>query len=57
METLKAGDCVKLKSGGALMTVESTFKAQDGTEWCKCVWMPNGEVKREEFAVSSLIKA
>jgi uncharacterized protein YodC (DUF2158 family) len=45
------GDTVRLKSGGAIMTVEKI----DGQN-VHCVWQREGETKRETFAVAILEK-
>ena len=43
------GDTVRLKSGGAIMTVEKI----DGLN-VHCVWQREGETKRETFAAAIL---
>jgi uncharacterized protein YodC (DUF2158 family) len=45
------GDTVRLKSGGAIMTVEKI----DGLN-VHCVWQREGETKREPFAAAILEK-
>jgi len=34
----KVGDVVRLKSGGAMMTVSKLFKSPDGREMVQCTW-------------------
>jgi uncharacterized protein YodC (DUF2158 family) len=54
--TLKVGDTVRLKSGGALMTVEG-FN-DDAEEFVVCVWFEGKKAQREVFkkAVLALSK-
>jgi uncharacterized protein YodC (DUF2158 family) len=35
----KVGDVVRLKSGGALMTVSKLFKSPEGREMVQCTWV------------------
>ena len=34
----KVGDVVRLKSGGAVMTVSKLFKSPEGREMVQCTW-------------------
>lgn len=49
--TVKAGDVVKLKSGGIAMTVERIRKDNGKAV---CVWVVDGEVKSYDFATEAL---
>ena len=37
----KVGDVVRLKFGGALMTVSKLFKSPEGREMVQCTWFDN----------------
>lgn len=50
-ETISEGDVVKLKSGGAEMTVESL-----NAGYADCVWSDGKKVYRDTFKVSLLVK-
>jgi uncharacterized protein YodC (DUF2158 family) len=49
MRSIKAGDCVELKSGGPLMTV-AKIKDLEVT----CVWFANGGLEEEVFPLVTL---
>ena len=47
----KVGDAVRLKSGGAQMTVSKLFKSPEGREMVQCTWFENKPRKhRAAFA-------
>ncbi|CAA0258548.1 YodC family protein [Acinetobacter baumannii] len=52
MSNIKAGDVVKLQSGGIPMTVE---KIRKDNGKAVCVWILDGEVKSYDFAVEALV--
>ncbi|HCT5801646.1 YodC family protein [Acinetobacter nosocomialis] len=54
MSNIKAGDVVKLKSGGIPMTVE---RIRRDNEKAVCVWILDGEVKSYDFSVEALVIA
>ena len=47
----KVGDVVRLKSGGALMTVSKLFKSPEGVQ---CTWVDKPKEHRAAFAIDSL---
>lgn len=51
MSEIKAGDVVKLKSGGVSMTVEK-IRRDNGK--AMCVWFVEGEIKSFDFAPEAL---
>ncbi|MFA3513658.1 DUF2158 domain-containing protein [Acinetobacter baumannii] len=51
MSEIKAGDVVKLKSGGHSMTVE---KVRENTRKAACVWFVEGEIKTYDFELAAL---
>ena len=51
----KVGDVVRLKSGGASMTVSKLFKSPEGREMVQCTWFDKKQREhRAAFAVDSL---
>lgn len=54
-EQLKAGDTVRLKSGGPLMTVESIDEYIDGKTKAKCTWFIDSKKNDDLFVLSALI--
>lgn len=57
MSIFSIGDVVQLKSGGPLMTVESTGPDTSGRERVLCVWFDSKESQQKNsFAVESLEK-
>ena len=51
----KVGDAVRLKAGGAQMTVSKLFKSPEGREMVQCTWFDKkSRVHRAEFVVDSL---
>jgi uncharacterized protein YodC (DUF2158 family) len=51
----KVGDAVRLKAGGAQMTVSKLFKSPEGREMVQCTWFDNkSRVHRAEFVMDSL---
>lgn len=55
--TFKAGDTVKLKSGGPLMTVESVGETQFDGPGVWCVWFEKNTKKSDTFSPEVLEKA
>jgi uncharacterized protein YodC (DUF2158 family) len=54
----KAGDVVRLKSGGPAMTIEEIGRyGVSKTEGAKCVWFEGTKPKEEVFALLTLAKA
>ena len=51
MENLKAGDLVKLKSGGPIMTISRVVTRSR----IICVWFNNNEQKYGEFPTEALV--
>lgn len=52
---IKAGDTVRLRSGGPLMTFERPLKIDDiGSARCSCVWFDGQELRYAEFALETL---
>lgn len=49
--SVKAGDVVKLKSGGTSMTVER-IRGDNGK--AVCVWFVDGEIKTYDFSIEAL---
>ena len=54
MDAFKAGDTVKLKSGGPLMTVEG-IGTMHNTRLVRCTWFIDDVLKRGEFQPESLV--
>ena len=53
--TFKVGDAVRLKAGGAQMTVSKLFKSPEGREMVQCTWFDKkSKVHRAEFVMDSL---
>lgn len=50
----KIGDVVRLKYGGALMTVSKLFKSPEGREMVQCTWLDKRGQHRAAFVMSSL---
>ena len=51
----KVGDAVRLKAGGAQMTVSKLFKSPEGREMVQCTWFDKkSRVHRAEFVMDSL---
>ena len=50
----KVGDVVRLKSGGALMTISKLFKSSEGREMVQCTWVDKPKEHRAAFAIDSL---
>lgn len=50
-DSIKAGDTVRLKSGGPEMTVEWVDQHE-----AYCVWFSGPEPKGQKFTITSLIK-
>ena len=50
----KVGDVVRLKSGGAMMTVSKLFKSPDGREMVQCTWFDKPKEHRAAFVIDSL---
>jgi len=51
---MKAGDLVKLKSGGPVMTVEAVYPAPN---LVICEWFVNGELRTARFPKECLVEA
>jgi len=51
---LKVGDVVRLKSGGAMMTVSKLFKSPEGREMVQCTWFDKPKEHRAAFVIDSL---
>ncbi|QPI18144.1 hypothetical protein POP15_096 [Pectobacterium phage POP15] len=60
MSNIKAGDVVRLKSGGQLMAVRRLDKSfsytSEGEEVAVCQWFHEGELKTKSIAVAILEK-
>jgi uncharacterized protein YodC (DUF2158 family) len=50
----KVGDVVRLKAGGALMTVSKLFKSPEGREMVQCTWFDKPKEHRAAFMIDSL---
>jgi uncharacterized protein YodC (DUF2158 family) len=50
----KIGDVVRLKSGGAVMTVSRLFKSSEGREMVQCTWLDKPREHRAAFVIDSL---
>ena len=51
----KVGDAVRLKAGGAQMTVSKLFKSPEGREMVQCTWFDKkSRMHRAEFVMDSL---
>lgn len=55
MANVKAGDTVKLKSGGPLMTIERIERDASGDPYATCSWFKGEERKRENFSLDALV--
>jgi uncharacterized protein YodC (DUF2158 family) len=51
---LKIGDVVRLKAGGASMTVSKFFKSPEGREMVQCTWFDKPREHRAAFVIDSL---
>jgi uncharacterized protein YodC (DUF2158 family) len=51
---LRVGDVVRLKAGGALMTVSKLFKSPEGREMVQCTWFDKPKEHRAAFVIDSL---
>lgn len=54
-DPIKAGDVVKLKSGGPSMTVDSVFEDW-GALAAICSWFDGKGIKQNRFPVTSLVR-
>ena len=55
MSTIKLKSQVRLKSGGPEMTVTSSMKNADGTEFVTCKWQDNeNQLNMADFSVEAL---
>jgi uncharacterized protein YodC (DUF2158 family) len=53
--TFKVGDVVRLKSGGAQMTISKLFKSPEGHEMVQCTWFDKKPREhRAAFVIESL---
>ena len=51
----KVGDAVRLKAGGAQMTVSKLFKSPEGREMVQCTWFDKkSRMHRAKFVMDSL---
>jgi len=50
----KVGDVVRLKAGGALMTVSKLYKSLEGHEMVQCTWFDKPKEHRAAFAIDSV---
>jgi uncharacterized protein YodC (DUF2158 family) len=50
----KVGDVVRLKDGGAVMTVSKLFRDSERREMAECTWLDKRGECRAAFAISSL---
>jgi uncharacterized protein YodC (DUF2158 family) len=50
----KVGEVVRLKSGGAVMTVSKLFKSPEGREMAQCTWFDKPKRHRAAFVIDSL---
>jgi uncharacterized protein YodC (DUF2158 family) len=50
----KVGDVVRLKAGGALMTVSRLFKSPEGREMVQCTWFDKPKEHRAAFVIDSV---
>jgi uncharacterized protein YodC (DUF2158 family) len=50
----KVGDAVRLKAGGAQMTVSKLFKSPEGREMVQCTWFDKKSRMQAEFVMDSL---
>lgn len=51
---IKAGEIVRLKSGGPKMTVESVFNDAHGKRCVRCVWFDENRLARDVFQIESV---
>jgi len=51
---LRVGDVVRLKAGGALMTVSKLYKSLEGHEMVQCTWFDKPKEHRAAFVIDSL---
>jgi uncharacterized protein YodC (DUF2158 family) len=50
----KVGDVVRLRSGGAWMTISKFFKSPEGREMVQCTWSDKPREHRAAFVIDSL---
>lgn len=55
MNKPKAGDIVRLKSGGPKMTVDDIIAPSNMPESARCVWFDGNERKSQVFSLDSLV--
>jgi uncharacterized protein YodC (DUF2158 family) len=53
----KVGDVVRLKFGGALMTVSKLFKSPEGREMVQCTWFDNKPREHRAAFVNDSLEA
>jgi uncharacterized protein YodC (DUF2158 family) len=51
---LKVGDVVRLKAGGAVMTVSKLYKSPEGREMVQCTWFDKPKEHRAAFVIDSV---
>jgi uncharacterized protein YodC (DUF2158 family) len=51
---LKVGDVVRLKAGGAVMTVSKLYKSPEGREMVHCTWFDKPKEHRAAFVIDSV---
>ncbi len=57
MEQLKAGEIVRLKSGGPEMTIEEISRWHESSkDQAKCTWFNGGKIESKIFELTSLEK-
>ena len=55
--TFKVGDAVRLKSGGAQMTISKLFKSPEGHEMVQCTWFDKKPRHHQAAFVIESLKA
>jgi uncharacterized protein YodC (DUF2158 family) len=50
----KVGDVVRLKAGGASITISKLFKSPEGREMVQCTWFDKPREHRAAFVIDSL---
>jgi uncharacterized protein YodC (DUF2158 family) len=53
-DEIKAGEIVKLKSGGPKMTVETVFNDAHAKRCVKCVWFDENRLVRDVFQIEAV---